>query len=86
MAKHDERRDADILSRKCKVDYASKTIVASHSTQLGNKSWGRIDFLTHYCGWIFMYGNTEINKKTYNDDKELIKRTKKESKVRKFKE
>lgn len=83
--KHDERRDAQILSKKCKVDVITKTITASHSTQLGNKSWGRIDFLTH-CGWTFMYGNTEINKKTYDDDKEVIRRTKKESKVKKFKE
>lgn len=33
-----------------------------------------------------MYGNTEINKKTYDDDKEIIRRTKKESKIKKFKE
>lgn len=86
MAKHDERRDANILSKKCKVDVITKTITASHSTQLGNKSWGRIDFLTHYCGWTFMYGNVQIDKKTYDDDKEVIKYVKKESKVKKFKE
>jgi hypothetical protein len=84
--KHDERRDAQFLSKKCIVDAITKTITASHSTQLGNKSWGRIDFLCHYCGWIFLYGNTEINKKTYDNDKEIVNIVKKESKVRKFRD
>ena len=84
--KHDERRDAQFLSKKCIVDAITKTITASHSTPLGNKSWGRIDFLCHYCGYLFLYGNTEINKKTYEDDKETIKSIKKESKIHKFKE
>lgn len=56
MAKmHDETKDLRLLSRKCRIDYVNKVINASKTTILGNNSWGRIDYLTHYCGWHFIY-------------------------------
>lgn len=67
--KHDENKDLRLLSRICKIDFADKTISASKSAIIGNKSWGRIDFLTHYCGWHFIYNNEVVVKKfVYSTD------------------
>ena len=54
---HDETKDLRLLSRKCRIDYVNKVISASKTTILGNTSLGRIDYLTHYCGWHFIYDN-----------------------------
>lgn len=58
MAKnHDENKDLRLVSRIANIDYSSKTIQSPKSAIIGNKTWGRIDFLTHYCGWTFVYNN-----------------------------
>lgn len=54
MKKHDEIKDVRLLSRKMRIDTHNKTIEASKDTIIGNNSWGRIDFLTHYCGYHFV--------------------------------
>lgn len=34
-------------------DYSQKIInVHSEATDVGNSTWGKIDYLTHYCGWF----------------------------------
>ena len=53
--KHDENKDLRLISRIAHIDFANKTIEASKSTIIGNTSWGRIDYLTHYCGWVFVW-------------------------------
>lgn len=55
--KHDENKDLRLISRIAKIDYAYKTIQAPKSAIIGNRSWGRIDYLTHYCGWTFIWNN-----------------------------
>lgn len=55
--KHDENKDLRLVSRIAKIDYSNKTIQAPKSAIIGNKTWGRIDFLTHYCGWTFIWNN-----------------------------
>jgi hypothetical protein len=57
MAKHDENKDLRLISRIAKIDYSNKTIQTSKSTIIGIRSWARIDYLTHYCGWTFIYNN-----------------------------
>lgn len=58
MAKnHDEAKDIRLVSRIANIDYSNKTIQSPKSAIIGNKTWGRIDFLTHYCGWTFVYNN-----------------------------
>lgn len=58
MAKnHDEAKDLRLVSRIGRIDYSNKTIQAPKSAIIGNKTWGRIDYLTHYCGWHFFYNN-----------------------------
>ena len=55
--KHDESKDLRLVSRIAKIDYSNKTIQAPKSATIGIKTWGRIDFLTHYCGWFFIWNN-----------------------------
>lgn len=55
---HDENKDLSLVSRIAKIDYSDKTIQASKSAIIGNKTWGRIDFLCHYCGWTFIWNNS----------------------------
>lgn len=55
--KHDENKDIRLISRIAKIDYSTKTIQAPKSTVIGIRSWGRIDFLTRHCGWVFFWNN-----------------------------
>lgn len=58
MAKnHDEAKDIRLVSKVARIDYSNKTIQAPKSAIIGNKTWGRIDYLTHYCGWTFIWNN-----------------------------
>lgn len=58
MAKnHDEAKDIRLVSRVARIDYSNKTIQAPKSAIIGNKTWGRIDYLTYYCGWTFIWNN-----------------------------
>ena len=58
MAKrHDENKDLKSFSRVGKINYSDKTLRASKSAIIGIHLWGRIDFLTHYCGWHFIWDN-----------------------------
>ena len=56
--KHDENKDLRLISRIAKIDYSTKTIEAPKSTVIGIRSWGRIDFLTNYCGYVFLWNNS----------------------------
>lgn len=79
---HDENEDVRILSRKCYVNQGTKTIKASRSANIGIRSWGRIDFLTHYKGYHFIWEDVILDKSN-NDDldkKSEYRRIKKESK------
>lgn len=55
--KHDENKDIRLVSRIAKIDYSNKTIQAPRSALIGIKTWGRIDFLNHYCGWSFFWND-----------------------------
>lgn len=81
--KHDEVKDVNILKRKMYVDVTRKVIECSKSTIVGNKSWGRIDYLTHYCGYVFIWNNdVRLTKDNYSDSnkKEELRKAKKEAK------
>lgn len=55
--KHDENKDLRSFSRIGKVDYSSKTLQCAKSAVIGIHLWGKIDFLTKYCGWHFVWDN-----------------------------
>lgn len=49
--KHDEANDVRLLSKVAKINPSDKTITIPTNAIIGNKRWGRIDFLCHYCGY-----------------------------------
>lgn len=72
---HDENKDIRLVNRIAKIDYSNKTIQAPKSAIIGNKTWGRIDYLTHYCGWTFVWNNDVIVSVRYTDnDNDNVKR------------
>lgn len=84
---HDENQDVRILSRKLRVNAGQKAIYASHSDIIGNKTWGRIDYLCHYCGYHLIWGESGIvDKNSYedNDKKKNLRTTKKAAKEAKL--
>lgn len=49
------------------VDYANKVIqVKKDSNEVGNGTWGKIDYLCHYCGYSY------IISKTINSNRKLL--------------
>ena len=72
MAKHDENKDLRLFSRiGGKIDSVGKIISLNKSTPLGIRMLGRIDYLTHHCGYTFIYNNSVASKpKNENDDTE----------------
>lgn len=48
---HDENKDVRLLSKIAKINQGNKSIIIRRDQVIGNKRWGRIDFLCHYCGY-----------------------------------
>lgn len=82
--KHDENKDLRLVSRIAKIDYSNKTIQTPKSAIIGNKTWGRIDYLCHYCGWTFIWNNSVVVLNNYrSDDNDAIKRKREAKKAAK---
>ena len=68
MAKRDENRDIRSVSRIAKVNSADRSIQAPKTAIIGIHMCGKIDYLTHYCGYHFYWNNsaspTNISNKT----------------------
>ena len=54
--KHDERKDLKCVSRIAKID--GNRIIIPINAVIGIRTWGRIDFLVHYCGYILNHSRT----------------------------
>lgn len=48
--KHDERKDLKCVSRVANIN--GNRIIVPTDVVIGIHTWGRIDFLVHYCGYI----------------------------------
>ena len=68
MAKHDENKDLRSFSRIGKVSPGDKTLRASKNATIGIHMWGKIDFLTKYCGWFLVWDNSAGVGMTKSDD------------------
>lgn len=75
--KHDESTDVRLLSRIAKINPGLKTIIIPTSIPIGNRRWGRIDFLTHYCGYHLVRPDGVILSNSPAATKEREKRDKK---------
>lgn len=56
--KHDERKDLKCVSRIAKID--GNRIIIPINAVIGIRTWGRIDFLVHYCGYVINHGSNTI--------------------------
>ena len=50
MKKHDEKKDLKCVSRVAEIN--GNRIIIPTDAVIGIHTWGRIDFLIHYCGYI----------------------------------
>ena len=84
---HDESKDVRLLSKVCKINPVSKVITINRNQIIGNKRWGRLDFLCNYKGYRVVYSDGVIaatgksdedkpNKKAAKREKELNRRKK----------
>jgi hypothetical protein len=81
--KHDENKDLRSVSRIARVNLADKSINCSKTATIGIHMWGKLDFLTKYCGWHFIWDNTAGVGSLATDDKSVrdLKNAKKERKL-----
>ena len=84
--KHDENKDLSLFCRIGKINYSNKTLKTSKTTIIGNRMWGRIDFLIHYCGYVLNRGSNTIKPSNLNFEDSTIsareaKKIKKEHKL-----
>lgn len=69
MAKknYDEASVLRSISNRVGINYANRILTVDlNNPKIGNGTWGKIDYLCHYCGWMWMksYGvkvNTNTN-------------------------
>ena len=53
--KHDERKDLKCVSRVAEIN--GNHIIVPTNAVIGIHTWGRIDFLVHYCGYVLNRSN-----------------------------
>lgn len=73
MKNYDEANVIRSLSKKrsISIDSHSKVIqVQRENTEVGNKSWGKIDYLCKCHGYIYMFTNTPKARTNINADNE----------------
>lgn len=51
--KHDERKDLRSVSRVARIN--GNHIIIGDKSAVGIHTWGKIDFLTKYCGYVATY-------------------------------
>ena len=64
--KHDERKDLRSVSRIARID--GNHIIVGDKSIVGIHTWGKIDFLVHYCGYILNHGkNVKASNLNFED-------------------
>ena len=53
--KHDEKKDLKCVSRVAEIN--GNHIIIRKNAVIGIHTWGRIDFLVHYCGYVLNRSN-----------------------------
>lgn len=53
--KHDEKKDLKYVSRVAEIN--GNHIIIPTNSVIGIHTWGRIDFLVHYCGYVLNRSN-----------------------------
>ena len=64
--KHDERKDLKCVSKVAEIN--GNHIIIPTDAIIGIHTWGRIDFLVHYCGYILNHGkNVKASNLNFED-------------------
>lgn len=82
--RHEEERDVRCLSKVAKCDWRNKTIKANKGALIGIKSWGRIDYLTHYKGWVFLWDNSVGKTIVLDDNSSPVEKSKIKKEIHKL--
>ena len=53
--KHDEKKDLKCVSKVAEIN--GNRIIIPTDAIIGIHTWGRIDFLVHYCGYVLNRSN-----------------------------
>lgn len=81
--KHDERKDLKSVSRIARID--GNHIIIGDKNAIGIHTWGKLDFLTNYCGYSLFYQKGVAPRPLKFDEVETsareAKRVKKEHKL-----
>lgn len=81
--KHDERKDLKCVSRVAEIN--GNCIIVPIDAVIGIHTWGRIDFLIHYCGYILYRAKnvkaSNLNFEDANVSAREAKKIKKEHKL-----
>ena len=80
--KHDENKDLKSVARIAKINPGDKTIQCSKNATIGIHMWGKIDYLTKYCGWHFIWNNSisGVNYTSSNESSKSVRDLKKAKK------
>lgn len=83
--KHDERNDLKCVSRIAKID--GNRIIIPINAVISIRTWGRINFLVHYCGYVINRDSNTIKTSNLNFEDATVsareaKKIKKEHKLR----
>lgn len=62
--KHDEKKDLKCVSRVAEIN--GNHIFIPVNSVIGIRTWGRIDFLVHYCGYVINRGSNTIKPSNLN--------------------
>lgn len=86
MGKYDEASVVRAISKNPDVKVnsvgKSKTIeVVRNSTYIGNSTWGKIDFLTKYCGYVMVFVDLNAQIAAKQAEKAAKKQAAKEAKA-----
>lgn len=81
--KHDERKDLKCVSKVAEIN--GNRIIVPTDDVIGIHTWGRIDFLIHYCGYILYRAKnvkaSNLNFEDANVSAREAKKIKKEHKL-----
>ena len=81
--KHDEKKDLKCVSKVAEIN--GNHIIVPTDAVIGIHTWGRIDFLVHYCGYILNRGKNVKASNLKFEDAEIrareAKKIKKEHKL-----
>ena len=76
--KHDEKKDLKCVSRVAEIN--GNHIIIPTNSVIGIHTWGRIDFLVHYCGYVLNRSNNVKASNLNFEDATVSARKKKKKK------